>query len=432
LKITTFAKGFMIYMLCLFVLVMVGLAVLWMRMDVYEKSQPDRAVEAFMSETDSGCWAKLLAEKGVGESYLAQLNLEDVDYNKKWELYTEEVPTYNVCFGGIDACTVSLKKGKELSFGCHEWQIDRIALGESKLCVYAPATAEICVGGEDISGRCLMQENAQELSLGLFDANREDIDGLARYQLETVYDIEDVTVRDSGGNLLELSYSSGLSYYYAPFMSDYRIVAPTDCTVTVNGIVLTSENARMETGGYEDFDGIEAYVRAVPTQTVYTIEGLIMPPEILVQADNGDILEAVVDGTDYLYDALPEEIPGQLSDYVLTVFDAYIAYSGNRNNNFAANYSRYLSYLAPGSEAVDRARQAQRSLKWIAGRDTKLQSAQIKAYIPYSEDLFTCQIDFTMAGDEKEDANTYLFVFVKYNGVWKVARVLNKTSFLSA
>lgn len=426
-----FAAGFTIYMLCLFTAVAVGLALLWMRMEVYEISRPDSVPAAFIAAADSGYWENLLAEKGVRESYLETLDLGDVSFNKKWELYTEDVPAYNVRFGNTDILTISLKKGKELSFGYHEWEIDQISLGGSRLYIYAPAHAVIRIDGEEIDRDCLVQENAQELSFGLFDANREDRIGLAKYQLDTIYPIEDVTVEDDGGNLLGLSYTSGVSYYYAPFMNDYRIAAPADCSVTVNGIVLSRDNAGIETCQNKDFEGIESYIPVIPEQILYTVEGLIMPPEVVVRTDRGDILEAVVEGTDYRYDIPPEEIPAQLSSYVMGAFDAYIAYSGNRGNDLAANYSRYASYLMPGSEAAQRASKAQGSLKWISGRDAKLKSAGIKKYIPYSDDLFTCQIDFTMAGDEKEDANSYLFVFVKYNGAWKVVRVLNKTSFLA-
>jgi len=36
-----------------------------------------------------------------------------------------------------------------------------------------------------------------------------------------------------------------------------------------------------------------------------------------------------------------------------------------------------------------------------------------------------------MKGDVTENANGYLFIFVRHDDAWKIIRILNKTSFLA-
>lgn len=428
-KSKRFLIGFSIYMLLLFSLILVGLALLWRVMDAFERSRPNHRMEAYLAETDSDYWRNILLDKGVGRNFVGTLDLEDASFYKKMDMYTDAVPTYGIRFGKEEMLTVSLEKGEDLSYGYHLWEIGSVDLIGRELYIFAPPDAVISRDGKEIGKNCLVQENAQELELGVFDRNREDIAGLSKYQLDYTYDLEGIVVEDNAGNVLELSYLSGNAYYFAPFMDDYKITVPAGSLVRVNGIVLNGENAKIESSADEDFEGIEEFLPLVPAQDVYTIEGLIMPPDIEVETAYGNRLISDVEDRNYLYE-IDDEIPEELAQYVMKVFDAYIAFSGNRDGNFTANYNRYKACLVPGSEAADRAYMSRASLKWVSGRDAWLKSAVIKKYIAYSEELFTCQINFSLINEESENANAYLFVFVWYNGEWRVVRVLNKTSYL--
>ena len=426
-KRNKFVMGFTVYMLSLFCLALAGLGALWRRMEAYEQSRPEHEMEALLARTDAANWKDVLLEQGVGEHYADTLDLEDASFSRKMELYTDSEPVYGVRFGNVEMLTVGLRAGREIAFGYHLWQVDRIEVLESNLCIYAPSDAVIRVHGRALDGNCPAKENAQKLSLGVFEQNRQDIKGLTRYRPANIYEMDGITVEDSGGNLLELSYSSGNSYYYAPLMDDYTITVPAGSIVTVNGIVLDGDNALRETREEKDFEGIEDVLPFVPKQDIYRIEGLIMPPEIKVETAAGRRLAS--EGSEFLY-GLEEEMPEALSEYVMTVFDAYVAYSGNREGRLAENYYRYQSFLVPDSEAAKRAYNAQSSLKWAEGRDTRLKSAAIGEYTPYSDELFTCQIHFSM-DNEAEDANVYLIIFCKYKGEWRVVRILNRTSVLT-
>lgn len=422
-----FAIGFIIYMAVLFLVIMGGLALLWFRMDAYEKSRPDNELKKLVRETDSGYWRRLLVEKGLDEKYVNTIDLESVSFHKKMGFYTDSEPVYGISFGNAEMLLARFRHGEELSFGYNAWEIGDISLSGSGLCVYVPQEAVIRVDGKEIGNEYLAQENAQGLQLGIFDENRENAPHLSKYELNDVYGMEGVTVEDGKGNELEVSYSSGTSYYYAPYTSDYKIIVPAGSEVTVNDILLTKDNAKIETVKNKDFEGIEEYVPFVPEQTAYIIEGLVMPPEVKAAAKDGKELELTAEGTNYIYD-IKNTLPGELSNHILNVFDAYTAYLGNRNKNSMANYSRYASYLLPGSEAAERASQAQSSIRYASYVKTK--SVNIDSYTPYSDDMFTSRVNFELEkGGETGEVNSYLFIFVKSNGAWKVVRVLNKTAF---
>ena len=428
-KKSGFAIGLAIYAGWLFVIIVGGLALFWTRMDVYEKSRPERAIESYLASREGSYWNKLLVDGGVSKEYADKFDVENVSYSKKLELYADDAPVYSVRLGEREVFSAILKKRNELAFGYNDWDIDEVKLTGSKISIYAPEDAIISIHGEKIPPDALVQRDAHPVQLGVFEADSKDIRGLAKYQVDTVYTADDIIVADANGCILGLSASSGSSYYYAPYMSDYTITAPADSVVTVNGIIPTPDNAKIEDSVCKNLAGLEKFVTSLPQKKIYTIEGLIKEPVISVKAADGRDLEASVDGKDYLYESPSAEIAPDLSQYIMGVFDAYIALIGGRGGNFQGNFNRYATYLVPESDAFIRAKGARDSLVWTSGRDGRMMSAQISKYTPYSDELFTCQIDYTVANDKTQNANSCLFIFLKHNGMWKVAKILNITSY---
>lgn len=424
-----FAIGVAIYMSWLFVMIASGLALFWMRMDVYEKSRPERAMESYVASCDGNYWNKMLVDGGLSKEYADKFDVENVSYFKKLESYTDDAPAYSVHLGDREVFSATLKKKNELMFGYNDWDIGEVKLTGSRISIYAPEDAVISIHGEKIPQDALVQKDAQALQLGVFEADSKDIRGLAKYQVNTVYTADDIIVNNSNGCVLDLSESSGTSYYYPPRARDYTITAPADSIVTVNGIALTPDNAKIQTSASKDFAGLEKFVTSLPQQKIYTIEGLVAKPDIVVTAADGRNLEASVNGKEYLYEIPPMEIAPELSRYIMGGFDAYIGFIGGRGGNLQGNYNRYIAYVAPESDAFIRAKGAWASLVWTSGRDGRLKAAQVSKYTQYSDELFTCQIDYTVVNDKTDNANSCLFIYVKYNGAWKVAKILNITSY---
>ena len=326
---------------------------------------------------------------------------------------------------------LNMVPGEQLDDTHHVWEIGTVEVVPSGLTVYVPEGAVITVDGVAIPEDRLTERNAQPLSLGPFESDREEAPGLSKYALDDVYGIDNLTVTDRNGNVLELSYSRKNAYYYAPLTSSYVISAPSVAAVTVNGILLTEENARVVRRSLEDFEGLEAYVTDVPEYLTYTVEGLVDRPAVAASLADGTVLTPTRE-MDRRWEFDLENDPGFMAEqdgYIREVLDAYMAYSGNRGSDVIGNYARYSNYLYPGSEAADRASRARESIVWVGNRNTWPESVTIEEVIRYGANCYTALLDFTVAG---EDPSSYLIIFYRPwdTEPWKVIRIMNKSAFL--
>ena len=429
----SFRRGYLIYILLCLLIIAAGLYVLWLRMDAYERSRPYRPMEALISEKSAADWRDFLSNAGVDDGYLDTLELDKADYVKKYGVYADDRPVYSVRFGKKAMLTASLREGVPLRFGYHTWDLESLTPVDSGLTVFAPADAVVAVSGVPVGADSVTQLNAQSLTLGVFETARDDIPGLTKYTLNECYTTERISVTDASGNPLSLGYQKGNSYYYPPLTSGYVILAPSMVAVTVNGVTLTEENSAITRTPLEDFEGLGDSVPVHPEDVRYVIDGLVARPVVKAVLPDGSLLP-IDDETENRFtfclrtdDAFAEE----QRQLIFEVFDAYIAFLGNRDAELTANYQRYLRYLVPGSEAADRAQKSLISLTWITGRDAALDTVSLNSVIRYSEDCFTALLDFTRKlPNGSDDNSSALFIFVRYNDQWRVLRVMNKTSFI--
>ncbi|MBR1659463.1 MAG: hypothetical protein IJ705_04015 [Oscillospiraceae bacterium] len=428
-----FLAGYLIFLSLMIVLVAGLLALLWFRMDVYERSRPYRAMDSWMEQSDSRYWHDMLRGMGVEESYVSTLALDDVEYYKKLDAYTDEAPVYGIRFGKKTMMTATLKPGRALPFDSHVWEIGDVELVPSGLTVYAPENAVLTVYGKVAGPECLVQKDAQPVEAGPFEAQLDSFPGLSKFVLNWIFTNEGLAVTDPDGTPLDMAYSKGNAYYYSPLTYGYVIDAPSEAIVSVNGIPLTEENAEISSVPLEDFAGLEGSVSAIPADLTYVIEGLVARPTVeAAYADGTTLAPPEVTEDRWTFSRVPDEaFKTEHEAYIMQVFDAYIAFLGNRGGDMYGNLYNYQQYLVPGSEAFDRAARSLDSLYWFQGRDTALESSQLGEVLRYGADTFTAELSFTRRGtDGTEDSNTLLFIYVNYNGAWRVVRVMNKTSFL--
>ena len=423
-----FGKGLLAYILVFLVLSVAALGVFWYWLDNYELGRPQRTMENYLSAADSAYWENFLRTSGVEQGLLETLDLEDTSYFKKVDLYTDETPVFGIRFGDREMLVTSLKPGRELPFGQTTWDVDKVELVRSGLTVYAPPGAQILVDGQRIPEDCLTQTNAQKLSLSLLEQGRTDIPGLDRYEIDFIYSDERLSVFDAAGYLLPLSQHHGKRYYYAPLSRDYTVEAPVDATVTANGLVLSEANATVTTATMEDFEGLEDWISPLPVATRYELTGLLAEPELMAYNADG-ALSVLQNGDRFLIaQSTDEAFTESVRQRVMDAFDAYIAFSGNRNANLNANYARYSNFLVPGSIAADRAAKALDSLSWVSGRDTALQSQTLSAVLRYGEDCFTARVDYTMQTGTEEQDNSILMIFVRSNNTWSIVNIINQAA----
>ena len=432
-KHLSFAYGYLIYILVFLAIIFVGLNILWRRMDAYERSRPYRPMDQLMSDHNASDWRRILSEAGVEDGYLDTLALDQASYVKKYGDYTDDKPVYSIRFGKKTMLTAFLKDGGSLSFGYHTWILDRFATVDSGLSVFAPEGATVFVNGSPVGPDCLIQRDAQDVTLGALESGRSDIPGLTKYLLNDCFTDERITVKDADGEQLTLGYQKGNSYYYPPLTSDYVILAPSLVTITVNGITLSEENAIITRTPLADFEGLGDSVPVHPEDLRYEIDGLVARPVVkAILPDGSNLPTDEEEGNRFVFRLHTDEsFAEEQKPLIFKVFDAYIAFLGNRDAQLAQNYQTYLSYLVPGSEAAERASMSLGSLTWVTGRDAALESVSLNSLIRYSEDCFTALLDFNRKlPDGTDDQNSALFLFVQYQGQWRVLRVMNKTSFI--
>ncbi|MBQ6797922.1 MAG: hypothetical protein IJP11_01650 [Oscillospiraceae bacterium] len=427
-----FTLCFCIYLILMAAAISYGLLLLWNRMDVYERSRPHQAMESMMASTTPEGWHDLLSSYGISDHYIETLDLQDAVYYKDINRYTESAPAYGIRFGSTRMLYITLQPGETLDFGSFAWAIKSIEPVKSGLCIYAPADATITVEGKPIGKEYMTEEDALPLTVGPFEEGRVEIPGLAKFRLDHVYDNSGIAVTDAQGRPLELSHETGKSSYYPPLMENYTVTAPSDATVSVNGIALPESDA-LDYVANEDFKDLDEYIPYMPGTVRYEVNDLLLRPEITAVTSDGTVLNVTEEGNHFTFAREHNEaLAAEQEAYILEAFDAYIAFSGNRDGVLRTNYSRYMSYLVPESEPAQRAVGALESLSWMSNRDESLKSCEVSEVISYSDDLFTAQIDFTMKSDTTENANSYLFFFLRTaEEEWKVFRILNKTSFLA-
>ena len=433
-----FYRGYAIFVAAALLLILAALAFLWDRMDVYERSRPARAIESWMEAKGPENWRQLLLDQGIEADYADSLDLEHPEFYKRLGDYTDETPVYTLSFGGSPLLAVHLKQGESLGFGSHRWVMDGVEALDSGFTVYAPDGATVCISGVPVGPECVAERNAQALTLGVFEENRTDIPGLTKYVLNRTYTPAGVTVTDADGAELPLSYSSGKNHYYAPMTRDCTILVPAGAAVTVNGVPLSAENAASETkeapeDPYAIFKGIERFL-SFPCEktyrTAWTVEGLVARPEVKAAMPDGSPLEATVENDVWNFPSPPvgeldETLKRANRDMIMDVFDAHMAYLGNRDDNLAANYSRFSKYLVPGSEAQTQAVGAQISLVWNHDMDT-YPRAELKEVRRFAPDCFTARVEFGAGSLREGQIYHNIYIFVRYEDAWRVVRIVNE------
>ena len=433
-----FRRGFLIYVLVMLLLIAAGLTVLWFRMDVYERSLPVRALEAWMDARSSADWAEVLTEQGVEPGFVDSQDLRSPEYYKNLSVYTDEAPAFTLSFAARPLLTVTLRPGEKLGFGCHGWTVDAVTAVDSGLAVYVPPGAVVTVGDAVVGPECLVQRDAQKLSLGVFEQGRGDIPGLDKYVLNRCFTVDNVTVTGPDGSALTPEYTVGNAYYYPPVTADVHIVAPADATVTVNGVALSAENADArslppETDEFALFEGIEdalPFTGESMGRTAWTVSGLVAAPEVAAALSDGTALTAEhTDGT-WSFPSPPAGKPdpalaAEQETRIMEVFDAHIAYLGNRSGAMETNYARFIACLVPNGEAFTQARRARDSIIWAKGLNTH-PDAHLGEVLRYHPDCFTAQVDFTPEGDPDGPVSSNIYIFVRYAGQWRVLRIVSK------
>jgi len=228
----------------------------------------------------------------------------------------------------------------------------------------------------------------------------------------------------------ELTFTEEGSVYTASYPTNLQytctLQVPAGSTVKIHGVDCSSYKTGQETA----YAALSAHVAALPVFDVYTVSGLYASPSegISVNLD-GKELPVIVHTDGYTVTAragFASVENNDINDRAVAFVKDYITYTGQGYNNLDANLQRVLSYVIPYTEAYSRIANSRIGIYYVtpvtANEYKKLEVSNI---VKYNDDMYECTVDFDVMQKTYYVQNDYAgqiqLLFIKKNGVWKVA-----------
>ncbi len=228
----------------------------------------------------------------------------------------------------------------------------------------------------------------------------------------------------------ELEFSKEGSVYTAVYPADMlyscTIRVPAGSTVTLHGTDCSAYLTGQETA----FTALSAHITSLPVYDVYTVSGLYTSPaEGITVTLNGEALPFTVQTDGYTVGvragfAYVEN--KEIDDRAIAFVRDYITYTAQGYNNLDANLQRVLAYVLPYTEAYSRIANSRIGIYYVTPvTANEYRKLDVSSIIEYSDDLYGCTVDFDVMQKTYYVQNDYAgqiqLLFVKKNGVWKVA-----------
>ena len=434
-----FGRGLLIYAAVLVVAIAGGLAVFWQFLSSYEAAQPERTVENFLTSVDDAYWTEgILAASRIGETefeqkellqqelYLDKVLNNELTWRRLNAEYTDEKPVYVVRAAGTDFCRLTLGRGEDVGFGFSGWNVTEARLMEAfldqpamTLTITVPVGSTVTLNGVTVGEDYLLDR----------DAKYEDV-----YEISGLYKAPEIVVIDRDGEELEPLQAENDEYLY-PIPETktftFRITVPAGAVVLVEDEPIAEEFAP-ETVMPEVFgEDIAEYADDSAAVDVYEFEGNFYELPVVTATDaEGRELEGITteDG-DYIFAAVSdEELENEHKERVETFFRAYVNFSANIGNDSTANFYKISPLILPNSDLYDHIYAAIEPMTWVGGATVEYKELVINSFVPSGENCFTCRVSYLLTNetyyDVREVSGVYDLVFVRSNGVWYAASML--------
>lgn len=210
--------------------------------------------------------------------------------------------------------------------------------------------------------------------------------------------------------------------------TEYQLLAPSNVTVTVNGIPVT-EDAVEESGirgTAEEY--LEAYTQ-IPSYNRYDLGWFYGEPEIYGINEAGEAVDIVYNESEHCYEAAfggNKVFQAMVEDYVIQVVTDYAMYVSND-----APYNSLDKYFPKKSALLAGIKKNQR--EWFdAHQKPEVKNQKMTEFIVYSEDAFSAQVYleqymYVPFSKKTEMLVTDLHIyFVKIDDAWKVSGIAFK------
>ncbi len=350
-----------------------GVNVFWQFMEAYEQSRPETFMNAYMAEMTDEKWHDLLLENSVisvtafedstavfEQFYGSSLSGGNYSYSKKVGQYSDQAPVYSLRSGGTEIAVIGLAPDGDgkAGFGLDLWQISFVepsinnagSINSAGVQIDVPAGCSVTLDGIVLDDSYITDSHLDYDDLTEIEQRIEGREHMVRYQVDGIYLNATVTV-DGYGELEPYLVENGRYYYRAVPTQRYSvsILTYSDMTVTLNGAVLTTDDAQVSS--WEAFEEFASYIPDLPKICRYEISGLYTQPEVTVTDMHGAVLEGVADenGTMVYEYPFDEELEAEQKQFVEDFLQKYVNFACGDYNARYGLHSALTEYVLEGT-----------------------------------------------------------------------------------
>jgi len=347
----------------------------------------------------------------------------DFSFREYEPVFRRRSPVYILRSGETDLCLVSLTHGRDgWAIGKITVPADLLAPETRTVTVLAPAGSEVFVNGTAVAAGYLSNDFVAYEDMQPLESRFDAVPHRELWAIPGLYEVPEISVQLNGEEL-PLQSRQGEDYSYLPpdaRKHSFRFLAPAEALVTVNGAVLTEEDAADTQPIPLQLNVSDEQRTALPLYRLYTLDGLYSRPLIEVSAADGTALTPVVWAGETLYPSLQAEAP---SEELYTLAETYLS----NYCHFGAHhygYNMLLPYVVEQGELWHFHVNAQASLQWIIGETLDIHEMRFFDWLPLGEDLCLCSAHVsctTVTAYETKDLELdYQLLFVRTEKGWRV------------
>lgn len=449
-----FGLALIIFTVILALILAAGCVVLWFYLEAFESTRPTETMNEFTELADENYWSDAVSsaftvgttpfedrDELMDELCMDVLRSNPLVYREDTG-WSEDNMVYVVSAGDTDVCRVTLDQAEgdnSAGFGFTYLQVTRVELLASftapeahSITITAPADSAVTINGVAVSadyadsGAEVTASDLGELEEGIAD------------KLYTVYSVDglyapvDVYCTDADGEAYAVDGEVGtdsVAFALGAGELEYRILAPKDSTVTVNGVELDSSYDTGETATPAFLEGYDDY-GTLPELEVWVVDGLHIQPEVTVEdADGNDLGEPAVDGTELTFmeegdRTLSDEHSADAEKFTNAYADYIIGEAASEDDLTA------LQDMVLDDSALDKAIAALeveadgRTVEHVYVRDESFRSIGSTCFV------CTVDVEYSVPAEEEGAEPTtenvaYTIVYVMKGGAWYASSIVS-------
>ncbi len=193
----------------------------------YEASQPERVIEAFVTELEEGKIDEMITFPAAGNRfedmdivknrYMSYLTGQNISFEKASGSYDVQKPVYNIYAGDRKMASIALREvsSQPLMFilAVQEWEISSVEpvfdTGEKNLLIHVPAGCTVEINGVAADEREL---TGSEWDMEEFEYAAEyvEVPYIVEYEVAELFEAPEVVIRDSYGREMEYTEEEGV------------------------------------------------------------------------------------------------------------------------------------------------------------------------------------------------------------------------------